>query len=179
MLVSHDASGPDAGQLPAIIETRDPGIEDLSVRVGGGPEPFHLMADNLFLLQTSGAQKAWVWDPSDREVVSERCLELFHTTGSRELLVFREQFRPRAMVCELKTGVGVYIPALAPYLLEGGGAAVALTYSTRATRESKVLYKGNHALRELGLAPHPIGVSGVRGRLRDRVKLQVAKLIAR
>ncbi|MBL8957777.1 MAG: hypothetical protein JNK82_43780 [Myxococcaceae bacterium] len=51
---------------------------------------------------------------------------------------------------------------------------LSVTYFTRALRETALLYKSNHVLRELGLAPHPIGEPGLRGKLRDQAKLAAA-----
>lgn len=162
-------------------EKKDPGMHGragwIYISSPNAVTPYHLDHENNFVLQCAGKKKVWAWEPLDREVVTERSLELFHTRHSRELVVFRDDFLPRAHAFDLEPGLGAYLPSTAPHLVKNGDAVsitLSVTYYTRAIRQTKLLYQGNHKLRELGLTPHPIGESGVRGKLRDRAKLAAA-----
>jgi hypothetical protein len=133
--------------------------------------------ENNFILQCLGTKKVYVWEPLNREIVTERSLELFHTRHSRELVVFRDDFLQQAHAYDFVPGMGAYMPSTAPHLVKNGpgvSITISVTYYTRAIRETKLLYKENYTLRELGLSPHPIGEGSLAGKLRDRAKLGAA-----
>lgn len=162
-------------------EKKDPGMHGragwIFITSPNAVTPYHMDHENNFILQCLGTKKVYVWEPLDREVVSERSLELFHAKHSRELVVFRDDFLQRAHACDFEPGMGAYMPSTAPHLVKNGpgvSVTISVTYYTRAIRRTKLLYKGNHRLRELGLTPHPIGEEGVRGKIRDRAKLAAA-----
>jgi len=163
------------------ISKKDPGMHGragwIFVTSPNAVTPYHMDHENNFILQCLGKKKVYVWEPLDREVVTERSLELFHTKHSRELVVFRNDFLQRAHALDFEPGLGAYMPSTAPHLVKNGDGVsitISVTYYTRAIRQTKLLYKSNHALRELGLAPHPIGEPGLTGKLRDQAKLAAA-----
>jgi hypothetical protein len=131
--------------------------------------PFHLDHEHNFILQIRGKKRLYVWDPFDREVVSEQAQELFHHQHSRDLVTWDDRFRQRAQVFDLVPGMGGYMPSTAPHLVENGdepSITISFTYYTHATRQRELLYRGNAALRRLGIEPQPVG----RSPNRDRVK---------
>jgi hypothetical protein len=163
------------------IEKVDPGMHGragwIFITSPNAVTPYHMDHENNFILQCLGTKKVYVWEPLDREVVTERSLEEFHTRHSRELVVYRDDFLQRANAFDFEPGIGGYMPSTAPHLVKNGpgvSITISVTYYTRAIRHTKLLYKSNRRLRDLGLAPHPIGESGVRGALRDRAKLAAA-----
>lgn len=163
-------------EIRPIIERRDPGM---CYRAGwifvSSPNtvtPFHIDHEHNFIMQIRGTKRLWTWDPFDRTVVSERAQELFHDQHSRELVTWSEDWRPRARVFELQPGLGGYMPSTTPHMVENGpepSITISFTYYTDATRQRELLYRGNAALRRLGLAPAPVGASPGR----DRVKAAV------
>jgi hypothetical protein len=163
------------------VEKKDKGMHGragwIFVTSPNAVTPYHMDHENNFILQCAGTKKVYVWEPLDREVVTERSLELFHTKHSRELVVFRDDLLQRANAYDFAPGIGAYMPSTAPHLVKNGpgvSITISVTYYTRAIRETKLLYKGNYRLRQLGLSPHPIGEEGIAGRLRDRAKLSAA-----
>ncbi|MBW8851871.1 MAG: cupin-like domain-containing protein [Xanthomonadales bacterium] len=152
--------------LRPAIERRDPG---LCYRAGwiflsspGAVTPFHIDHEHNVILQIAGRKRLYVWDPFDREVVSERAQEAFHDRHSREGVVWDEAFRGRARVFELEPGMGGYMPSTAPHMVENGDApsiTVSFTYYTDSTRRRELLYRGNAQLRRMGLSPRPVGAS--------------------
>jgi hypothetical protein len=163
------------------VEKADPGMHGragwIFVTSPNAVTPYHMDHENNFILQCLGKKRVYVWEPLDREVVTERSLELFHTKHSRELVVFRDDILQRAHSYDFVPGMGAYMPSTAPHLVKNGDGVsitISLTYYTRAIRETKLLYKGNYTLRELGLSPHPIGEPTLAGKLRDRAKLSAA-----
>jgi len=155
--------------LRPTIERRDPGM---CFRAGwiflsspGAVTPFHIDHEHNVILQIAGRKRLYVWDPFDREVVSERGQELFHDRHSREGVVWDEAFRSRARVFDLEPGMGGYMPSTAPHMVENGDGpsiTVSFTYYTDSTRRRELLYRGNAQLRRMGLSPRPVGASPAR-----------------
>ena len=155
--------------LRPTIERRDPGLcyrgGWIFVSSPGAITPFHIDHEHNVILQIAGRKRPYVWDPFDREVVSEQAQERFHDAHSREGVVWDERFRARARIFDLEPGQGGYMPSTAPHMVENGDApsiTVSFTYYTDATRRRELLYRGNAKLRRLGLAPSPVGASAFR-----------------
>ncbi|HWU89030.1 MAG TPA: cupin-like domain-containing protein [Kofleriaceae bacterium] len=163
-------------EVRPITNRRDPGM---CYRAGwifvSSPNtvtPFHIDHEHNFILQIRGTKRLYTWDPFDRVVVSERAQELFHDSHSRELVQWSDEFRPRARVFELAPGLGGYMPSTTPHLVENGpepSITISFTYYTDATRQRELLYRGNAAMRRLGLAPTPVGSSPDRDRVKHAV----------
>src|SRR5262249_40893145 len=129
--------------------------------------PFHIDHEHNFILQIRGTKKLHTWDPFDRSIVTERAQELFHSSHSRELIVWRDEFLGKARVFDLVPGLGGYMPSTTPHMVENGpevSITMSFTYYTDATRRRELLYRTNVALRRLGLSPRPIGASPARDR---------------
>lgn len=160
-------------EIRPFIETRDPGM---SYRAGwifvsspGAVTPFHMDHEHNFILQICGRKRLYVWDPFDREVISERAQELFHDQHSRELIRWDESFRSRATVFDLEPGMGGYMPSTASHMVENGDSpsvTISFTYYTDSTRRRELLYRGNAKLRRLGMSPRPVGESASVDRLK-------------
>jgi Cupin-like domain len=155
------------------VERRDPGMcyrgGWIFVSSPGAVTPFHLDHEHNFILQIAGRKRVYVWEPSDREVVSERAQELFHDRHSREGVIWDEAFRARARIFDLEPGQGGYMPSTAPHMVENGDApsiTVSFTYYTDSTRRRELLYRGNAQLRRMGMTPSPIGASASRDRIK-------------
>jgi hypothetical protein len=155
------------------VEAKDPGM---GYRAGwifitspNAVTPYHMDHEHNFILQVHGRKTLNVWEPLDREVVTERSLELFHAKWSRELVTYDERFQPRARVFQLEPGLGGYMPLTSPHWVKNGdnvSVTVSFTYYTDLTRRLETLYRGNYTLRARGLAPAPVG----RTPARDAVK---------
>jgi Cupin-like domain len=163
-------------EVKPIVEQKDPGM---CYRAGwifvSSPNtvtPFHMDHEHNFIMQIRGTKRLHVWDQFDRTVITERAQELFHDAHSRELVKWDERFRERAIVYDLKPGLGGYMPSTAPHMVENGpepSITISFTYYTDATRERELVYRGNARLRRLGIEPTPVGASPNR----DRVKAAV------
>jgi len=148
------------------VEKRDPGM---CYRAGwifvSSPNtvtPFHMDHEHNFIMQIRGTKRLYTWGPFDRETVSERAQELFHDRHSRELVTWREDHRSRARVLDLEPGLGGYMPSTSPHMVENGpepSITISFTYYTESTRRRELLYRGNAALRRLGIEPTPVGAS--------------------
>lgn len=160
-------------EVRPIVDRVDPGMcyraGWIFVSSPNAVTPFHIDHEHNFILQIRGQKRLYTWDPFDREVVTERAQELFHDRHSRALITWDEAFRRRARVFDLEPGMGGYMPSTTPHMVENGNepsVTISFTYYTDATRQRELVYRGNAALRRLGLSPDPVG----RSPQRDRVK---------
>src|SRR3954462_14057529 len=99
--------------------------------------------EHNFILQIRGGKPLHVWEPLDRQVVTEESLELFHATGSRDKGVYQEAFEARAHAFEVEPGMGGYMPTTSPHWVKNGsGVSVtaSFTYYTRAQYRRKKLH---------------------------------------
>jgi hypothetical protein len=146
------------------VERKDPGMY---YRAGwifsASPQtttPFHIDRSHVMLLQISGIKTVYVWDASDRTVVSERARDCFHTRHDLSLAQWQEHFRERAHAFELGPGMGVYMPLTSPHMVETSQEAsttISFTYNTLATRRIARMHVMRDALHRLGLKPPEIG----------------------
>jgi hypothetical protein len=122
--------------------------------------PFHLDHEQNFLCHIRGKKTLWVWSQLDREVVSERALEIFFREGSLREVGWSPAVQLKAFSFELKPGDTVFMPMAAPHAV-GTGDEIAVTFSvllnTRASLELVDTYRANHLLRRLGRSPSPVG----------------------
>ncbi len=149
-----------------LFDKKDPGMcyrgGWIFVTSPGTITPFHIDTEHNFILQIHGSKRIYVWDHRDRTVVPERGQELFHTYHSRELVTFREEFRERATVLDVKAGEGGYMPSTSPHMVENGpepSVTISLTFYTESTIRRCLTYRGKSHLRRLGLKPPPVGRS--------------------
>ena len=164
------------GEIRPTVDRRDPGMcyraGWIFVSSPGAVTPFHIDHEHNFILQIRGRKRLYVWDPFDRQVVSERGQELFHDEYSRELVTWNEAWRARARVFDLEPGMGGYMPSTAPHMVENGdepSITISFTYYTDSTRQRELLYRGNARLRRLGLDPAPVGASFPRDRVKHAI----------
>lgn len=157
-----------------LVEPKDPGMcyrgGWIFITSPNAVTPYHMDHEHNFILQIRGNKTVHVWNPLDREVVTERSLELFHTKLSRELVQYRDEFQQKANVFELEPGMGGYMPTTAPHWVRNGNntsITVSFTYYTDATRRRKGAHQGNYMLRRLGLAPRPVGGSPTSDQLKS------------
>jgi hypothetical protein len=163
-------------EVRPIVERRDPGMcyraGWIFVSSPNAVTPFHMDHEHNFIMQIRGKKRLHVWDPFDRDIVSERGQELFHEMNSRDLVLWDESFRKRARVFDLLPGMGGYMPSTAPHMVENGDGpsiTISFTYYTDSTRARELLYRGNARLRRLGLEPRPVGTSPGRDRVMHAV----------
>jgi len=122
--------------------------------------PFHMDKEHNFILQIQGRKTLYVWEPDDLEAVSEEARDLFHASHSRDLVAWRDALRARAHVFHLEPGMGAYMPATSPHMVENGdGASItaSFTYYTHSTIRNARLHALHHRLRQMGMRPARVG----------------------
>lgn len=146
------------------IELLDPGMcyraGWIFVSSPAAVTPFHMDKEHNFILQIRGSKRIYVWDHDDTEVVSELARDQFHRSHSRDLILWRDEFRERAQIFDLTAGTGAYMPSTSPHMVENGdevSITMSFTYYTRATRRNSLLHRVHDHMRALGLAPPAVG----------------------
>lgn len=137
----------------------------------GAITPYHIDPEHNFLLQISGSKTVFIFDPADRELLSNEILERFHS-GFRRNLALNESHRERAREFNLEPGAGLHFPVTAPHWVRNGESvsiSFSITFRTRESDRRETLYRINSVLRKIGINPVEPGRIG----WRDAVKMGV------
>jgi hypothetical protein len=140
----------------------------------GAVTPYHMDPEFNFLLQIRGKKRIHVFDAA---LVSEAELERFYS-GAHRNLVFKEEYEKAAAAFELSPGEGVHVPVTAPHWVQNGdelSVSFSITLMTAETERRSILYALNHARRQRGGNPAPVG----RSAWRDSVRYEAYRLLRR
>jgi hypothetical protein len=131
--------------------------------------PYHMDGETNFLLQAAGDKKFYVFDHTDRTLVTDLELEKFYSV-SMVLATYRPERQPQATAYDLRAGFGIHVPVNAPHWVQNNdnvSVALSVTYELRSVDRLQELHRINRRLRAIGLSPTPPG----RSPWRDAVKL--------
>lgn len=134
--------------------------------------PYHMDAEVNFLLQVSGDKSFYIFDHTDRSLVTDRELENFYAVSNASA-VYRPERQQEAAAYELRAGYGVHLPVTAPHWVQNKNnvsVALSVNYELRSVGRLLELHRVNRRLRRMGLEPTPPG----RSPWRDQVKLKLA-----
>jgi len=126
--------------------------------------PFHADPECNFLLQIRGKKTASLFDVADRAIVSEEVLERC-LSGEQFNAEFKDEYQEKALVFDLAPGDGLHFPPVWPHWVKNGGEvsiSFSITFRTRESERSGIIYNVNHRLRERGFNPAPYGKSARR-----------------
>jgi hypothetical protein len=138
--------------------------------------PYHFDHDCNFLMQISGEKDDNLFDPDDRNVLSEAEIEDYYR-GNKIAGRFRESIMTAAKCHHLSPGVGVHHPPLAPHLIRNGNevsVSVAAYFVLPEHERVARVYQSNHFIRKLGMRPRPPGLS----RWSDSVKIGLINAVS-
>jgi hypothetical protein len=131
--------------------------------------PYHMDAETNFLVQVRGDKWFHVFDQDDRGVISDFEREQYFA-GDISSAVYKEERQKHAVTYDLHAGFGVHVPVGAPHWVQNKNnvsVAISVNYELRSVERLTRIYRMNHRLRRLGIAPRPPGESA----LTDGVKL--------
>jgi hypothetical protein len=131
--------------------------------------PYHMDGETNFLLQVAGDKKFYVFDHTDRTLVTDLDLEKFYAV-SMVLATYHPDRQAEANAYDLRAGHGIHVPVNAPHWVQNSNnvsVALSVTYELRSVDRLQELHRFNRKLRALGLTPTPPG----RSQWRDEVKL--------
>lgn len=129
--------------------------------------PYHFDNECNVLLQIQGEKDIFIFDRTDRQVLTEMELERFWV-GDWNAGEYKENRQDRAQTFRLQPGKAVHIPVNAPHWVRNdANVSVSLSINFEWRDETIYnVYRANYFLRKLGLQPMPPGHS----RLRDGLK---------
>lgn len=128
----------------------------------GSVTPYHLDEEHNFLCQVRGSKEVSMWDPQDRETISESemeyMLQVWHSSEYHRNMSFREDFQKRATVYNLHPGEALHFPVGAPHWVKNGhkvSVSFSVTFRSALSERQAIIYFLNHKLRRLGIKPVP------------------------
>lgn len=129
--------------------------------------PYHFDNECNVLLQIRGEKDLFVFDQTDREVLTDAELERFWV-GDWNAGEYKARCQEKAHQFRLAPGKAVHIPVNAPHWVRNdANVSVSLSINFEWKDESLFnVYRANYFLRKAGLRPTPPGHS----RLKDRTK---------
>ena len=136
--------------------------------------PYHIDHETAFLMQVHGDRKAYLWDQTDRSVLTELELEDYYM-GNLGAGTYREENLKKAHVHAMDAGKGVHHPVLAPHYYQNGddySIACGVHLCLREVDKMGRAYQVNAMLRKLGLNPTAPGISPAK----DRMKISAMSL---
>lgn len=138
--------------------------------------PYHIDHEANFLCQISGEKDVWLFDPNDREVLTDAEIEKFYL-GDLNGASYREKLQHRGKLFRLVPGVAVHHPPLAPHWVKNGpnvSVSVSINFCMRELDRRARIYQVNCMMRRIGLKPSPPG----RSLLGDALKAGSMSLIS-
>lgn len=139
--------------------------------------PYHMDAETNFLVQVRGDKWFHVFDQDNRDVISDFEREQYFA-GDISSAVYKQEQQKHATTYDLHAGYGVHVPVGAPHWVQNKdnvSVAISVNYELRSVERLTRIYRMNHRLRRLGIAPRPPGQSA----LADGLKLATGTALSR
>jgi Cupin-like domain len=130
--------------------------------------PYHIDHEANFLCQISGEKEVCLFDPNDREVLTDSEIEKFYL-GDLNGACYRKQLQHRGTIFHLSAGDAVHHPPLSPHWVKNGPSvsiSVSINFCMRELDRLAHIYQVNCIMRRIGFRPSPPG----RSFLRDAIK---------
>jgi hypothetical protein len=125
--------------------------------------PYHFDNECNVLLQIKGEKDIFVFDQTDRQVLTDVELERFWM-GDWNAGEYKARCQDRAHTFRLTPGKAVHIPVNAPHWVKNdANVSVSLSVNFEWKDESLFnVYRANYFLRKMGIQPSPPGQSNFR-----------------
>lgn len=162
--IYHDLIEALLGEVAASTARVDPGITWYStylfVSSRDAITPYHMDREMNFLFQIDGIKQVRLWDRQDSEVMTEAQKDELLAYATELRPPYKASNEPSACTFELRPGIGVHHPFIAPHVVSTGSdfsVSLAFTYRTRRTDMWTAAHHLNHKLRQHGWQPRPVG----------------------
>lgn len=132
--------------------------------------PYHIDNECNVLLQIKGEKDIFIFDQTDREILTEAELERFWI-GDWNAGEYKVRCQDRARVFRLAPGKAVHIPVNAPHWVKND-ANISISLSVNFEWRNELIpnvYRANFFLRKLGIQPRPPGQSSLSDSMKNRV----------
>lgn len=126
----------------------------------GGVTPYHRDFETNHYFHIKGKKTLFLWDPRDKEIVSQEENEYFHGVHSLAKTLYTAEKFKKASKYDLDPAMGVFFPFTAPHMVENGtdefSISFSITYTTAEDIQVRRVHKINQLLRKIGLKPTDI-----------------------
>jgi hypothetical protein len=122
---------------------------------------YHIDAEVNYLLQIAGDKDFYVFDHTDRTLVSEAELEAYYA-GDYDAARYRSERQGEAAAWLMQPGKGAHVPVNAPHWVQNHdqvSVSLSVNYDLRSIQRVGAVYRVNHKLRRAGLRPRGPGAS--------------------
>jgi hypothetical protein len=116
---------------------------------------YHMDREANWLIQLHGSKTAYVFDPKDKDVLTDQELENYFS-GNIDAAIYKEHLQCRSAHYEMTPGTGVHMPVTAPHWVQNGptvSVSIAFNLHLRSSFHEGMIYRFNKYLRRLGLSP--------------------------
>ncbi len=166
----HDRILDDASEYCGLALRQQLGWSSMTIFVSSPliVTPYHIDHESNLLFQIEGEKDVWLFDPTDRRVLSEEEIERYYV-GNLHAAEYRPALQSAGTMYRLAPGHAVHNPPLGPHWVRNGRAvsvSLSFNFSLRPFESRARVYQMNHYLRRLGRRPAPPGLS----RPKDRLK---------
>ena len=117
--------------------------------------PYHIDHETNFLFQAQGEKDVCLFDPGDRQVLTDGEVESFYM-GHNDAATYKPDLQSRGTIYRLVPGLAVHHPPLAPHWVKNSdnvSVSISMTFCTRSVDRNAKVYQANRVLRRLGLNP--------------------------
>lgn len=130
--------------------------------------PFHFDPEYNFLLQVRGQKTIYMWDPSNRFVLSATAIDNYYAgIGGDSRYInrnqpYRDEFMASAWQLPIKAGQGVHFPLHAPHVVRTESdvsISLSVTFRSRRSQFNAMVHGANGHLRRVGIEPPAPGTS--------------------
>jgi hypothetical protein len=122
--------------------------------------PYHMDREMNFLLQVRGHKTVELWDPQDDEVMRPEQRDHLFSDDAQARPAYHAGLPAKARRFELRPGLGVHHPFIAPHLVTTGAnvsISLAITFRTPHSDLLSDAHRYNDRLRPYGLGRVPVG----------------------
>jgi ribosomal protein L16 Arg81 hydroxylase len=185
----HDLLTQCMDEVGELSESITPGMHQLEsfifVTSPNSTTPYHMDPEHNFLLQIRGEKQFHVWDPANREVLSEEEIEAFYVGSKHRNMGYREEYTQHDTMYALKPGDGLHVPITAPHWVhvpDNVSISFSVTFRSEWSDRRSRLYQANAQQRKKGRIPAPIGQSAIRDKAKDtlfRLRRKAGSILGR
>ena len=154
------------GEIAAQTEVLEPGLNwyatYIFITAQDSVTPYHMDREMNFLLQICGSKTVRLWDPFDDAIMTPVQKDRLLSDRDDPRPPYQQSFEAKAKIFELRPGLGVHHPFIAPHLVKTGPApsiSLAITFRSERSDVWTDAHRVNHRLRKFGLRPIPVGTS--------------------
>src|SRR5206468_9828879 len=118
----HDRIIDEAAEYSGISLHQQIGWSSMTIMVSSPKivTPYHIDHESNLLFQIEGEKEVWLFDPSDRRVLTEQEIERFYV-GNVQAAEYRPGAQSAGTMYRLKPGHAVHNPPLGPHWVQNGG----------------------------------------------------------